>query len=307
MSDESPSPKKNKRSPLLLSALCASGIASGATFFIQKQNSDQLVSALKLDAAEQQKLAEQALIEKDTQIQKEREAIQEKLSITAEQYQDKYQETTSELSSDLKQKNNRINTLKKDLDSLNEEKLQDRQRWRNSLMTSLDITQDVYAMKWQTNNQVLSDMENHSARTLDITEKWEELIVKLGPHTELAPHVAKLRIRLAQAYSGLGLVEKINLENIDWQAAELEEQKPEIEARLWFSLASNYSKTGKLEEAKTYLDKAKDIIPEMVTTPDKATYYSAMMNLLEAEIIASKSPVESLKFYRKALECRASY
>ena len=309
MSEEPPEPKKKKHSPLLLSVLCASGIASGATFFIQKQNADQQISSIMADVAEQKMAIEQSQFEKDAliqqkeaQIQREREAIQEKLSLSAEQYQEKYQTTTSELSSTLQQKESKINTLKKDLNNLNEENLRNRQLWRASLMTSLEITQDVYAMKWQTNNSVLSDMENTSARTLDVTEKWEELITKLSPHTELAPQVAKLRIRLAQAYSGLGLVEKINLKDIDWQAAKLEEQKSEIEARLWFSLASNYSNTGKLKEAKEYLDKAKEIIPQMTTTPDKATYYSAMMNLLEAEIIASKKPAESLNFYNKAVD-----
>jgi len=145
-------------------------------------------------------------------------------------------------------------------------------------------------------------MENHSARTLEVAEKWEELITKLSPHEEIAPQVAKLRIRLAQAYSGLGLVEKINLDDIDWKAAGLEEQKLEIEARLWFNLASNYSKSGKLKEAQEYLSKAKEIIPQMETSPDKATYFSAMMNLLEAEIIASKKPTESLKFYHRAAD-----
>jgi len=40
----------------------------------------------------------------------------------------------------------------------------------------------------------------------------------------------------------------------------------------------------------------------METSPDKATYFSAMMNLLEAEIIASKKPTESLKFYHRAAD-----
>jgi len=111
-----------------------------------------------------------------------------------------------------------------------------------------------------------------------------------------------LRIRLAQAYSGLGLVEKINLDDIDWKAAKLEDQKLEIEARLWFSLASTYSKSGKHKEAQEYLAKAKSVVPEMTDSPDKATYFSAMMNLLEAEIIASENPTESLKFYNQAAD-----
>ena len=302
MSDESPSPEKTKRSPLLLTVLCASSIASGATFYIQKQDTDQQISKLKLEVSKQQKVTEQALKEKNTIIQQEREAIQKELSITAEQYQEKHQVTTSELSNNLKEKDNKIDSLEKNLNSLNQENILNRQRWRDSLITSLDITQDVYAMKWQTNNSVLSDMENHSARTLVIAERWENLITKLSPHNELAAQVSQLRIRLAQAYSGLGLVEKINLDDINWEAAGLVEQKQEIEARLWFNLASSYSKSGKLNEAQEYLTKAKEVIPEMTDTPDKATYFSAMMNLLEAEIIATKDPAESLSFYIKAAD-----
>jgi len=111
MSDESPSPKKAKRGPLLLSVLCASGITSGATFYFQKQNTDHQINKLKSEVIDHQELTKQSLKEKDALIQQERtavlqerEAIQQKLNISAEQYQEKYQATTSELSNDLKEK-----------------------------------------------------------------------------------------------------------------------------------------------------------------------------------------------------------
>jgi len=168
MSDESPAPKKNNRITLLLSVLCASGIASGVTFYIQQQKADQQISDINAKASEQQKLAQKALKEKDDILQLEREAIQKKLSISAEQYQEKYQTTTSELSSNLKEKDQRIASLEKSLSKLSQENSDNKILWKDSLMTSLEISQDVYAMKWQTNNAVLSDMENHSARTLDV-------------------------------------------------------------------------------------------------------------------------------------------
>lgn len=200
----------------------------------------------------------------------------------------------------IQNKDNKIDNLQQDLINLNQEKIRAQQRWRAPLITSLDIAQDIYAMKWESNTRVLNDMENNSARTVTVCEKWEELCNKLSPYPELAPQVAKLRIRLAQAYSGLGLISRIDLSKIDWKAAQLEEQQPEIEARIWFSVSSKFAKIGKLTQAQEYLDKAKAVVTKMTATPDKATYFSAMMNLLEADITASTNPAKSLDFYIQA-------
>ncbi len=237
---------------------------------------------------------------KTAKAEQEKKLLINQLGKNAEQYNQAYQDTTKKLSSNLQNKDYKIDDLKKNLVELNQQKLEAQQRWRAPLISSLDIAQDIYAMKWEANSRVLSDMENHSARTVTVCEKWEELCQKLGPYPELAPQIAKLRIRLAQAYSGLGLVSRIDLTKIDWQAAQMEKQKPEIEARIWFSISSQFARIGKLTEAQKYLDKAKAVIPEMEATPDKATYFSAMMNLLEADIAASTNPSKSLEFYIKA-------
>jgi len=228
--------------------------------------------------------------------------LQEKLNKNAALYNQNYEDATKELSSNLQNKDNKIDHLEKDLVDLNQQKISAQQRWRAPLIASLDIAQDIYAMKWESNSRVLSDMENHSARTVTVCEKWEELCEKLSPYPELSPQVAKLRIRLAQAYSGLGLVSRIDFSKIDWKAAQMEKQKPEIEARIWFSVASQFARIGKLAQAQEYLEKAKAAIPQMKPTPEKATYFSAMMNLLEADISASTDPGKSLTFYIKASE-----
>lgn len=282
--------------------LSIAGITCASTFYIQKKDLTTKLTAIKDVVALEKDASIKALQEKDAFIAQERAVLKEQLKQATEELKAEQESTSSELGSDISQKSGQISKLRKSIKNLKQENQEDRKLWQYSMMTSLDITQEVYAMKWQTNNSVLSDMENQSARTLDVAQKWEELITKLDPITEAAPLVAKLRIRVAQAYSGLGLVQKIDLTNVDWKAAGLEEQKPEIQASLWFSLATNYSKSGKLKEAKEYLAKAKETIPEMTTTPDKATYYSAMMNLLEGEITASKNPSESLKFYNKAAD-----
>ncbi len=323
MSDESPTPEKDSekktelteilpneenvilfapsseitqkpRKPFLWIAMSLASIACAVTFYTQKDEIEQKLTALEKNTI----LEKTALQEDNAFISQERTALQQQLKQLTEQLEQKQAETASELGSN----NGQIKNLRKRVKTLQQENQEDRKLWQYSMLTSLDITQDVYAMKWQVNNSVLSDLENQSARTLDVAQKWEELITKLEPVTENAPIVAKLRIRLAQAYSGLGLVEKIDFTNIDWKAAGLENDKPEIKARLWFNLATTCSKSGKLTEAQEYLKKAKEIIPEMTTTPDKATYYSAMMNLLDAEIAASENPGESLKFYHKAAD-----
>lgn len=232
----------------------------------------------------------------------ENQLLVHELVNNAEQYSQAFQETTKKLGNNLQNKDYKIDDLKKNLIQLNQQKIEAQQRWREPLIASLDIAQDIYAMKWKSNSRVLNDMENRSARTIIVCEKWEELCEKLSPYPELAPQVAKLRIRLAQAYSGLGLVSRIDLTKIDWKAAQMEEHKPEIEARIWFSVATQFARIGKLEEAKKYLDKAKASVPEMTAPPDKATYFSAMMNLLEADITATTNPAKALEFYIKATD-----
>lgn len=237
-----------------------------------------------------------------SKLEQSQQDFQEQLNKNAALYNQNYEEATAVLKTSLKNKDTRIDLLKKELIHINQQNTTALQRWRAPLIASLDIAQDIYAMKWESNSRVLSDMENHSARTLTVCGKWQELCEKLSPHPELAPQVAKLRIRLAQAYSGLGLVDKIDLSKIDWKAAQMETQRPEIEARIWFSIASQYARDGKLAKAQEYLEKAKAATPQMKAKPEKLTYFSAMMNLLEADILASTDPGKSLAFYIQASE-----
>jgi tetratricopeptide (TPR) repeat protein len=291
MTQKNPIFKRINLKSLLWDGGCILAIICAITFVLlwKISNNEMMESQTKIAKLEQS----QKDLKKD---------LQEKLNKNAALYNQSYEKATIELGSDLQNKDSKIDHLKKDLVDLNQQNIKTQQRLQDPLITSLDIAQDIYAMKWQSNSRVLSDMENHSARTLIVCEKWEELCEKLHPYPELAPQVAKLRIRLAQAYSGMGLINKIDLSKIDWKAAQMETQKPEIEARIWFSIASQLVKLGKLAQAQEYLQKAKSVIPKMKASPEKATYFSAMMNLLDADISASTDPSKSLKFYVQASE-----
>lgn len=292
MSEQESPPKSINLKTIIWDLGCVAAILSAIAFgILWKQSTDEVANA-RVNVANAKTQTEL--------VEKERAEIKELLHQTTQQYSQSYQNATTELSSNIEHKEDTIDDLKKDLISLNQEKIRAQQRWRAPLIDSLDIAQDIYAMKWQSNSRVLSDMENHSARTVTVCAKWEELCTKLAPYPELAPQVSRIRIRLAQAYSSLGLVDRIDLTKIDWEAAKLADKKTEIEARIWFSTASQFARFGKLPEAQEYLDKAKAVIAEMTTTPDKASYFSAMMNLLEADITASTDPGKSLKFYIQA-------
>ncbi|MGJ8658013.1 MAG: hypothetical protein ACSHX6_16315 [Akkermansiaceae bacterium] len=289
MSKQKSTPQRINLKTLLWDAGCVLAIVCAIVFGLLWKSSVKETTAANTNKEK---------LEKELEL--ERKTTQEQLSKTAEEFSQTYQEATTELSSDIQNKDNKIDHLKKDLVDLNQQKIRAQQRWRAPLIASLEIAQDIYAMKWESNSRVLSDMENHSARTVTVCEKWEELCKQLSPYPELAPQVSKLRIRLAQAYSGLGLVNRVDLSKVNWKAAQLEDQKPEIEARIWFSISSQFARIGKLAQAQEYLDKAKAVIPQMTASPDKATYFSAMMNLLEADITASSDPGKSLKFYIQA-------
>ncbi|MFT5634442.1 MAG: hypothetical protein ACI9SQ_002179 [Rubritalea sp.] len=283
--------KRITHKSLLWDGGCILAIICAITFGLLWKNSNNQIRE------SQTKIADLEQSQKDL-----KNDLQEKLNKYVDLYNQNYAAATTELSSNLRNKDSKIVHLKKDLVDLNQQNNTEQQRWRVPLISSLDIAQDIYAMKWESNSGVLSDMENHSARTLIVCRKWEELCDKLSPFPELAPQVAKLRIRLAQAYSGLGLVSKIDLAKINWKAAQMEVQRPEIEARIWFSVASQFVRMDRLAEAQEYLDKAKTTLLQMTVTPDKATYFSAMMNLLDADISAITDPGKSLSFYIKASE-----
>ncbi len=276
---------------------CVLGIIAAIVFALLwlGAESEQSESAAKVQQAEK----------KITELNQRLGITETELSDSAEKFDKNYKSATSELANKVQTKDETIAALKTEVEKLNAQRLQAETRWRTPLKDALAISQDIYAMKWQSNSHVLNDMENHSARTVTICEKWEELCQKLAPYPEMAPEIAKLRIRLAQAYSGLGIIGRINFEKIDWKAAEMEAERPKIEAHVWFSVATQFAKAGKLEEAKKYLASARastEKIAEDPKRPEQKEYYLAMMHLLEANIAASNDPDVALKNYIAASE-----
>ena len=239
------------------------------------------------------------------QLKKENEIKEKKLSENAQTYSQTYKSTAQQFTSDIEDKDSTIKKLKRDIVKLNQEKLEVEQRWRAPLTDALEISQDIYAMKWQENSQVLSAMENRSARVVDICQKWELLCERLEPYPEFAPQIAKLKIRLAQAYSGLGYVDRIHFDAIDWEISGMADKRSEIEAHAWYKIADSLVKAGKLEEAKKYAVLAKtaaDTIKQDPEDPGKKDYYVAMTHLLEADLIASEDPEKAMQGYLLACE-----
>lgn len=205
------------------------------------------------------------------------------------------------LKNTLQSKESTISSLKKDVANANYQA----NRWMLPLMDALEVGQDVYAMKWAGNSQILSDMENHSARTVEVCKKWEKLCKSLERHPELAPQRAKLKVRLAQAYSSLGMISKIKLDGIDWKAAGLEHRQAETIAHIWLNVATQLSRAGKNKDAQLYLPLAKESVKQIPTKgqhaqPEKKAYFFAKIDLLEGDFIAPTKPEEALKLYISA-------
>lgn len=236
------------------------------------------------------------------------ESIKKSNQLYSQSYQSaqqQYQSTQQQLSSDIVDKDTKITQLQREIVKLTQEKTEAEQRWRVPLIETLDVSQDIYAMKWEDNSKVLADMENRSARTVNICQKWDLLCRQLEPYPEFAPQVAKLRIRLAQAYSGLGLVNRIDFDSIDWEISGIARQRPEIEAHVWYRVADEFIRAGKLDEAKKYVERAKEESKKIEDEPDKPgkkDYYVAMTHLLEADLVADTEPLKALESYLVACE-----
>ncbi len=239
------------------------------------------------------------------ELEKQNEIKDRVLSQNAQTYSQTYKNTAQQFSTDIESKDERITKLKRDIVTLNQEKLEVEQRWRAPLKDALDVSQDIYAMKWKENSRVLSAMENRSARTVNVCEKWELLCEKLEPYPEFAPQIANMKIRLAQAYSGLGLIERIKFDTIDWEVSGLADKRPEIEAHVWYKIADTFIRSGKLEEAKKYTALAKTVAESIQENPEelgKKDYYVAMTHLLDADLIADTEPEKALESYLLAGE-----
>ncbi len=296
MSTQDNTPKKINYKTIAWDGICLTSIIAAITLgILWKKSNDSLTLANK----------------QNNTITSEKTKVEKQLVANAEFYNKSYRELntklTEKLNKNLLNKNTKIDHLQKDLIDLNKQKQNLNiqkdialQRWRAPLTASLDIAQDIYAIKWQQNSLLLNDLQNHSAKTNSICQKWEQLCTQLSSYPELYPQVAKIKIRLAQAYCSLGQINKINLADIDWKAAKLEKQQAEIQARIWFSVSSKLAQTGKLKQAQEHLEKAKQSIAKIDATPEKITYFSAMTHLLEADISATKKPAKSLQSYIKA-------
>lgn len=275
-------------------AAIVAAVVFGKLWYDSESKSKQELSALK------------ASNDKTIEILKNQNEIKDKiLSENAQTYSQSYNSTAEQFTTDIESKDGKITKLKRDIIQLNQDKLEVEQRWRTPLKDALEISQDIYAMKWEENSQVLAAMENRSARAVNICEKWELLCEKLEPYPEFAPQLAKLKIRLAQAYSGLGFIDRINFEAIDWEISGMADKRAEIEAHVWYKITDSLVKAGKLEEAKQYGElaiTAADSIMENPEEPGKKDYYVAMTHLLEADLIASDDPQKAMEGYLLACE-----
>lgn len=228
-----------------------------------------------------------------------------RLAENAQVYTQTYKHSAEQFTTNIESKDSKITNLRRDIVQLNQEKLEVEQRWRAPLKDALDISQDIYSMKWDENSQVLSDMENRSARAVTICQKWEELCEKLEPYPEFSPQLAKLKIRLAQAYSGLGYLDRINFDEIDWEVSGMADRRSEIETHVWYKVADSLIKAGKHDEAKKYSALAKasaEGIQENPNTPGKSDYYIAMTHLLDADLNAEEEPKQAMESYLLACE-----
>lgn len=186
-----------------------------------------------------------------------------------------------------------------------QEKLALEQQWQTILGDSLDISQEIYAMKWQSNSRVLADMENTSFRSQEVCARWEHLVIKLEPYPEFAKHRAELQVRLSQAYASMGVADRVRFDHIAWEVSELEKQRSQIEAHTWYKLADRMLRLGQPEEAKKYalLSKtAAESIVEDSEKPGTKDYYTAMTTLLEADLIAELEPQKAMDGYLLACE-----
>ena len=76
-----------------------------------------------------------------------------KLAENAQTYSQTYKNTAEQFTTDIVSKDSKITKLKRDIVQLNQEKLEVEQRWRTPLKESLEISQDIYAMKWMDNSK----------------------------------------------------------------------------------------------------------------------------------------------------------
>lgn len=297
MSKELPKNERLNLGAILWDLICILSIVAAITFAILWTNAEKNTSDTSVKVQQSKK--------EINELSSKLKNKDQELENTAKQFDQNYKSATDELTDKVLNKDETIESLKAKIQKTNALRVEAETRWRKPLREALAISQDIYAMKWQSNSHVLNDMENHSARTVTICEKWEELCQTLAPYPEMAPEIAKLRIRLAQAYSGLGLIGRINFDEVDWKAAGMEAERPRIEAHVWFSVATQFAKAGKQEEAKKYLATARaatEKIPDDPKKPEQKDYYLAMMHLLEANIAASNNPDLALKNYVAATE-----
>lgn len=176
------------------------------------------------------------------------------------------------------------------------------EQWRAPMKETLDTVQDVYAMKVGANSQVLREMENHSARSVEILKKWEGLCELLSKRGGYAREVALLRVRMAEGYASAGILSKVDLVNIDWKAAGLEARAPDIATRVYFTATNGLLAAGKGDVALKYLDKCKVAAANIKSSEENKLYARAMISLLEGQLAVSKEPTVALKHYLSAIE-----
>lgn len=193
-----------------------------------------------------------------------------------------------------------LQTVQQELTVLKEHKEEGGQ-WKKMVSQVLETTQDVYAIKMAVNKPVLAELESESGRAMEICERWEVLVDALGVEGGFTKEVALLKIRLAQTYAGEGMAEKINLEEIDWKAAEMEAKQADISMRIYYALTDRLLNDGKVEMAMEYLARCREFAAKLPADGYFKDYAEGGIHLLEARGLA-KNPREAMDHYMKAIE-----
>lgn len=240
--------------------------------------------------------AESLLGESRSQNQ-ELEAKITELELTQEQRKETRQENEHEL----KKKIEELEAGKKALASLIGSKNRGMRDMRQSVALIVESLQDVYAIKYESNNPVLQELENTSQRSAEVRKKWEEICTLLESEGGFEKEVALLRLRIAQSCMAAGQWQKADIAKINWEAAGLKERKADIMTRLYYGLAVAQMDAGKRKEAEESLQKCLNAASQIAEGSESMSYAQAMANMLQAKLQISDNPAVALKHYIAAI------
>lgn len=175
-------------------------------------------------------------------------------------------------------------------------------KWRSPLKSALNISQDIYSMKWDANNQTISELENTAPRSANIVTKWQQLIASLEDFPEFQPELNKLKVRIAQTQAfSTELAFDIDIASIDWEAAGLEEQKPYLLTEIYAALAQRYAKDNP-EAAIRYATLARAEAEHIDPNRPKGSYTKALVLILNGKFLAHSAPDKAIESYVAATD-----